>query len=133
MKVKYLGEILQNVQMYEFPNIKDMRIKRIEFDSRKVETDSLFVAIRGFTSDGHAYLSEAEKRGAVAAVVEQKSDSIALPQIVVKDSRKELARMAANFYNPELSKMRLIGITGTNGKTTTSYLIRSVMESAGIR
>jgi UDP-N-acetylmuramoyl-L-alanyl-D-glutamate--2,6-diaminopimelate ligase len=133
MKVKYLGEILQNVQMYEFPNIKDMRIKRIEFDSRKVETDSLFVAIRGFTSDGHAYLSEAEKRGAVAVVVEQKSDSIALPQIVVKDSRKELARMAANFYNPELSKMRLIGITGTNGKTTTSYLIRSVMESAGIK
>jgi UDP-N-acetylmuramoyl-L-alanyl-D-glutamate--2,6-diaminopimelate ligase len=133
MKVKYLGEILQNVQMYEFPNIKDMRIKRIEFDSRKVETDSLFVAIRGFTSDGHAYLSEAEKRGAVAVVVEQKSDSIALPQIVVKDSRKELARMAANFYNPELSKMRLIAITGTNGKTTTSYLIRSVMESAGIK
>jgi UDP-N-acetylmuramoyl-L-alanyl-D-glutamate--2,6-diaminopimelate ligase len=133
MKVKYLGEILQNVQMYEFPNIKDMRIKRIEFDSRKVETDSLFVAIRGFTSDGHAYLSEAEKRGAVAAVVEQKRDIITLPQIVVKDSRKELARMAANFYNPELSKMRLIGITGTNGKTTTSYLIRSVMESAGIK
>ena len=132
MKVKYLREVLQNVMMSEIPNIDNIIIKKIIFDSRKIEPDSLFIAIKGFTSDGHSYLSEAEKRGAVAAVVEQKNEDISIPQIVVKDSRKELARIAANFYGSELSKMRLVGITGTNGKTTTSFLIRAIMEAAGI-
>jgi UDP-N-acetylmuramoyl-L-alanyl-D-glutamate--2,6-diaminopimelate ligase len=132
MKVKYLREVLQNVSIREISDIDNILIKKIVFDSRKIEDDTLFVAIKGFTQDGHSYLTEAEQKGAVAAVVEKKNPNISIPQIVVKNSRKELARIAANFYSPELSKMRLIGITGTNGKTTTSYLIRAIMEAAGI-
>jgi UDP-N-acetylmuramoyl-L-alanyl-D-glutamate--2,6-diaminopimelate ligase len=110
--------------------VENLDIKKVVYDSRKVEDSSLFVAIHGYTTDGHHYLNEAEKRGAVAAIVEKKNSEISIPQYTVKDSRKALASIATEFYRPEIDEMHVVGITGTNGKTTTSFLIRSVLNAA---
>ncbi len=91
------------------------------------------MAIRGYTMDGHSFLKEVEQKGAAAAIVEEAVPQVQIPQIEVEDSRDALAHTTVNFFQPELNQMHLIGITGTNGKTTTSFLIRSVMESAGIK
>jgi UDP-N-acetylmuramoyl-L-alanyl-D-glutamate--2,6-diaminopimelate ligase len=88
------------------------------------------VAIHGDSTDGHHYLKEAVNRGAIAAIVEKQNSEITIPQYIVKDSRKALASIASEFYRPEIDEMRVIGITGTNGKTTTSFLIRSVLNAA---
>ena len=110
--------------------VENLDIKKVVYDSRKVEDSSLFVAIHGYSTDGHHYLKEAEKRGAVAAIVEKKNSQISIPQYTVKDSRKALASIATEFYRPEIDEMHVVGITGTNGKTTTSFLIRSVLNAA---
>jgi len=133
MKVKFLQEILHGIDAREIPKIENIHVKKIVYDSRKVEESSLFVAIKGFTTDGHRYLMQAEKSGAVAVVVEEKNSRLHIPQIVVDNSRFALARIAANYYTPEIDKIRLVGITGTNGKTTTSYLVRSIMDQAGLK
>jgi UDP-N-acetylmuramoyl-L-alanyl-D-glutamate--2,6-diaminopimelate ligase len=133
MKVKFLRDILLGINAHEMPGFEDMHIKKITYDSRKVEDSSLFVAIKGYSTDGHNYLLQAEQKGAAAAIVEKKDDRLHIPQILVSNSRLELARIATNFYSPEIMKVRLIGITGTNGKTTTSFLIRSIMNKAGLK
>lgn len=99
--------------------------------SRQVVPGSVFVAIKGFAADGHAFIPLAVEQGAVAVICEQPVDSEALILPVV-DSRKALAALAAAYYGHPSAHMTLIGITGTNGKTTTSYLIESVLQAAGI-
>ena len=113
-------------------NLKSVEINRIQYDSRKIQKGDLFVAIKGFQTDGHAYLEQAYEKGAIAAVVEEQNKDIVIPQIKVKNSRAILAEVAYNFYAPYLEKLVLIGITGTNGKTTTSYLVRSILNSSGM-
>lgn len=132
MKVKSLDQILENVRVVLKHNYSDCRIGKITHNSREITNNSLFVAIRGYATDGHEYLKEAEKKGAVAAIVEIPVSDVRIPQVEVVNSRDTLAQITVNFFQPELSRMRLIGITGTNGKTTTSFLIKSIMESAGI-
>ena len=132
MKSKILSEILTGITVEERVNFKDSEIENITHNSRAVSVNSVFVAITGFATDGHRYLADAVSKGAVAAIVEKIDPQIAITQIRVRNSREVLPRAVVNFYQPELSRMKLIGITGTNGKTTTSYLIRSVMETAGI-
>lgn len=113
-------------------NVAELAVTGVQFDSRRVVPGNLFVAVRGFTTDGHDYLPMAQEKGAAAAVVERDVDSIKIPQIKVRDSRKALAYLAANFYRPEIDQLTLVGITGTNGKTTTSFLAQSVLETAGL-
>lgn len=103
----------------------------MQYDSRKIEKGHLFIAVRGFKTDGHRYLADVEKRGALAAVVEEVNPQIELPQIIVSDCRRAMAHLAALFYAGHLAGLKLIGITGTNGKTTTSYLVQSVLNAAG--
>jgi UDP-N-acetylmuramoyl-L-alanyl-D-glutamate--2,6-diaminopimelate ligase len=103
-------------------------------DSRKVKPGSLFVAVRGFHSDGHQFIPQALRQGAVAVVAEQgraTRTASGAPLITVPDSRAALAQLAAAFFGNPSRKLKLIGITGTNGKTTTSYLVKSVIEAAG--
>jgi UDP-N-acetylmuramoyl-L-alanyl-D-glutamate--2,6-diaminopimelate ligase len=117
---------------------KDVTIRGIHYDSRRIEREYLFVAIRGTAKDGHRYISDAVRNGASAVVLE---DDESLPdpffmhtnvaKIVVEDSRRALAVLAANFYGHPAHKLQLVGVTGTNGKTTTTYLIRSILEAAG--
>ena len=98
MKTKNLKEILCNTEIEGKQKIIDSVIKKITYDSRKIEPDSLFVAIQGFSTDGHNYLEEAAKKGATAAIVEKKCYNIDIPQYIVQNSRKELAQIAYNFY-----------------------------------
>jgi UDP-N-acetylmuramoyl-L-alanyl-D-glutamate--2,6-diaminopimelate ligase len=133
MEIKYLNDLIPADMANDYDHLKKIAIKNIIYDSRKVEKNSLFVAIRGFKTDGHQYLKEAESRGAVAAVVEIKNEGLKIPQIVVKNTRQVLAKIAASFYRPALSRLQLVGITGTNGKTTTSFLVQSILDAAGIK
>ncbi len=108
----------------------------IAHDSRKVAPGSLFVAVRGFHSDGHQFIPQALERGAAAVVAEQAgvpaaTGSGSVPFVVVEDSRRALARLAAAFYGHPSRRIKVVGITGTKGKTTTSYLVKSVIEAAG--
>ena len=103
-------------------------------DSRRAAPGSLFVAVRGFHSDGHQFISQAVRQGAVAVIAEESAVVEALPDtpvIRVPDSRKALARLAAKFFGYPSRRIKLVGITGTKGKTTTSYLARSIIEAAG--
>lgn len=133
MKVRYLNEILDRNAVSGRPDIPPIPVNGIEYDSRRVEKGSLFVAISGFTKDGHTFLNDVYQKGAVAAIVEKMDGRIPLPQFRVDNSREIMARVSSNFYSAEIKKMRLIGITGTNGKTTTSFLVKSVLEAAGLR
>ncbi|NTW59724.1 MAG: UDP-N-acetylmuramoyl-L-alanyl-D-glutamate--2,6-diaminopimelate ligase [Nitrospirae bacterium] len=103
-------------------------------DSRKASPGAVFVAVRGFHSDGHQFIPQAVRQGAAAVVAEENVRIEALPDtpiIRVPDSRRALARLAARFYEYPSRRLALAGITGTNGKTTTSYLVRSIIEAAG--
>jgi len=131
--VKELKDIIRGINVIEQPEIEHCPITHVSYDSRNISADGLFVAIKGFANDGHNYLKDVQAKGAGAAIVEKKIQNLALPQIVVPDSRQALARAAVNLYQSEFADMQLVGITGTNGKTTTSFLIRSVLEEAGIK
>jgi UDP-N-acetylmuramoyl-L-alanyl-D-glutamate--2,6-diaminopimelate ligase len=109
-----------------------LRVRGIAFDSRRVRRDFLFVAIAGEHADGHAFVGAAAELGACAAVVERPMPGTALPQIVVSNSRAALAEVAAWWYGDPSRGLGIVGITGTDGKTTTSFLATSVMEAGGI-
>lgn len=114
----------------------DVKISGVNYDSRKVERENLFVALRGTGSDGHKFLSSAIAQGARVVVVE---DDAAIPdslcmhsgvvKIVVANTRKALAIISANYYGNPAQQMTMIGVTGTNGKTTTTFLIKQMLES----
>ena len=106
---------------------------RVQYDSRKVGPGDLFVAIRGLASDGHAHLADARERGAVAAVVESVRSSESLPQIRVAASRRALALLASMETGHPSRELTMVGVTGTNGKTTTSHLIRAALGARGDR
>jgi UDP-N-acetylmuramoyl-L-alanyl-D-glutamate--2,6-diaminopimelate ligase len=111
---------------------RDCEITSVCYDSRKVSPGALFVAIKGEATDGHRFIPEAIKRGASAIITQQKTDTdTTIPQLVVPDTRAALAIISHEFYNQPSSKLKVIGITGTNGKTTTACLIRSILEAAG--
>lgn len=114
----------------------DVKISGVQYDSRKVQRGNLFVAMRGTGSDGHKFLSNAIASGAKAIVVEDDNaipDSMCMHEgvvkIVVGNSRKALAQISANYFGHPASSMTMIGVTGTNGKTTTTYLIKQMLEA----
>jgi UDP-N-acetylmuramoyl-L-alanyl-D-glutamate--2,6-diaminopimelate ligase len=109
----------------------DREINSICYDSRRASPGSLFVAVRGENSDGHSFINQAIEKGAIAVISEEPGLPGRIPIIVVKDSRKALARVAATFYHDPSRKLRMIGITGTNGKTTTAFLVKHILTRAG--
>ncbi|MBI3609315.1 MAG: UDP-N-acetylmuramoyl-L-alanyl-D-glutamate--2,6-diaminopimelate ligase [Nitrospirae bacterium] len=115
----------------------DAEIRDLASDSRQVRPGSLFVAIRGQNADGHHFLGNAVAQGAAAVVVEESAvlptANTGIPIIRVKDSRVALGRLAARFYGDPSSRLCMIGVTGTNGKTTVTYLIKSILKAAGHR
>lgn len=105
-------------------------ISSVTYDSRKACKGALFFCISGYKTDGHNYAQSAVDAGAVALMVTHVLN-IDVPQIVVKDSRSAMAHISKKFYGSPDNQMKMIGITGTNGKTTTTYMIKSVLEHAG--
>lgn len=112
----------------KFDNIE---ISGIAYDSRNVIEGNVFVCIKGFETDGHKYAKMAEKNGAAVIVAEDKID-VGIPVWYVENSRKAIADLACTFYGHPSAKFKLVGVTGTNGKTTITYLIRSILEEAGM-
>ncbi len=113
----------------------DPAIRGIAYDSRLVDPDDLFFALRGGAADGHDYLAQAFERGAAAAIVESVPaglGSVDRPVVIVRDSRRALAPVSTHFFGHPSAELSLIGVTGTNGKTSTTYLIESILERAGI-
>jgi UDP-N-acetylmuramoyl-L-alanyl-D-glutamate--2,6-diaminopimelate ligase len=106
----------------------------IAYDSRRVERGQLFVALKGLRTDGTAFARDAIERGAIAIVSENPAmPNVTVPWVTVNDARLALALLAAAFYGSPSSQMQVVGITGTNGKTTTAYLVASIFEAADIR
>ncbi|MCH7760780.1 UDP-N-acetylmuramoyl-L-alanyl-D-glutamate--2,6-diaminopimelate ligase [candidate division TA06 bacterium] len=135
IKLKELIQVLENLKIEEGG---DVEVGGIAYDSRRVNPGDLFVAIRGLDHDGHEFISDAISRGASALVVERRTKHEArstksIPVIRVPDTRRALAQISSKFYGEPSRKMKMIGITGTNGKTTTSYLLKSILEKGGMK
>jgi len=108
------------------------KVTGIASDSRRVKSGYLFVAISGYEVDGHDFILEAIRRGVCGLVVEKKIDEQSVPVFQVKESRQVLAQLVHRFYGESLKNIQLLGITGTNGKTTVSYLLESIFKTAGM-
>lgn len=128
-----LIDILAPVEVMESVGDTDKEIVAIQFDSRKVEKGSLFVATCGTQVDGHNFIGSAIEKGAVAIVCEKMPDERkeGIAYIRVADSNEALGRMASAFYGYPSSSMKLVGVTGTNGKTTTATLLYNMFRRAG--
>jgi UDP-N-acetylmuramoyl-L-alanyl-D-glutamate--2,6-diaminopimelate ligase len=113
-----------------FPGAPAVDIAGLAYDNRVVGPRDLFFCVRGFTSDGHEFAAEAVAAGAAALVVDHQLD-VDIPQVIVADVRRSMAPAAATFFGDPTASLALVGVTGTNGKTTTTYLIRALLEAAG--
>jgi UDP-N-acetylmuramoyl-L-alanyl-D-glutamate--2,6-diaminopimelate ligase len=133
MTLEEIIKDLPGAKLYWNGGASNHEIQHLAYDSRQVLPESLFVAIRGYHLDGHRYLSEAVSRGASAAVVEnlESTRHVPVPLVLVPDSRQALAILANRYYGYPSRHLTMIGVTGTNGKTTTSCLIKAIFEAAG--
>ncbi len=111
--------------------VAGVEISRLDFDNRQVQPGSLFFCVPGFSRDGHDYAPAAAQAGAAALVVDHHLPGVALPQVEVPDVRAAMAPAAASFHADPTAELAVTGVTGTNGKTTTAYLIRALLEAAG--
>ncbi len=111
----------------------DRTVESIAYDSRRVQRNGLFVALRGETSDGHEFIGQAIERGASVIVTERDEQHSRVTCLLVENTRNALADLSANFYGDPARKLTLAAVTGTNGKTTTTFLIKHICEKAGLR
>jgi UDP-N-acetylmuramoyl-L-alanyl-D-glutamate--2,6-diaminopimelate ligase len=130
-----LRELLQDLPYTRLAGDGDPPITGIAYDSRLVKPGDVFVALPGFHTDGAAFIADAVARGAVAVVTQQPDAPVAegIPRIVTPDSRRALTDLAAAFYSYPARQIRVVGVTGTDGKTTTVHLVSAVLEAMGHR
>ena len=124
-----LQDLLKGVAVLESTAAPDTEINEVRYDSRAVRPGDLFVAIRGYATDGHQYIGKALEQGAAAIVCEEAPAGT--PAVVVENARRALAEIAANRFGHPADSMVMLGVTGTNGKTTTTYLVKHMLEDAG--
>lgn len=123
-----LRELIKNLSTIEMNADAELEISGVSYDSRKTEKGDMFVAIRGFEADGHKFIPKAVENGAAVILCEEKP-SCDIPYVLVSDSRYGLAIVSRDFFGDPASEMTMIGITGTSGKTSSSYLIKHMLES----
>ena len=129
-----LEKLLERMDYKVLAGSTDIEISTLVYDSRKVEKASVFVCISGAVSDAHDFIPDVVKKGAAAVVVEKDVTPIeGVTYIKVDDTRLALACMSAAYFDYPAEKIKTIGITGTKGKTTTTYMVKSILESAGIK
>ena len=128
-----LRELLKGIDYEIVQGNIDLEINNVEYDSRKVEKEDMFVCIKGFQADGHKYAKAAIEKEINAVVCEDdiETDNKTVTIIKTKDTRKALAVIGANLYDHPSKKMKMIGVTGTNGKTTTALMIKTILEAEG--
>ena len=136
-----LEQLIEGINIKCLEGKSDVEISHLNYHSRKIGPGDLFVAMKGYAQDGHDFIGDAVSRGATAVLSELAPDMVIqklsrkpnqMPVVLqVSDSRKALSRLAVAFYHTPFHNMNLIGITGTNGKTTTSYLLESILLAAG--
>ena len=131
-----LSEVLKGIEEIEVRGDLEIDVPSIAYDSRKVENGGMFVAIVGFKTDGHNYIESAIQSGAkIIAMQEGAYDAGMIPEgitvVFSKDTRKFLPMVACNFYGNPTRELKVVGVTGTKGKTTTTYMIKSILEHAG--
>ena len=122
-----LKELMKGISVLEFAADPEREISTVVYDSRKAEPECLFVAVSGFASDGNRFIPMAMERGA-AVVVTAKRPAEAVPYVLVESDRLALAQIAANYFGHPAEKMTLIGVTGTNGKTSVTLLVKHILE-----
>ncbi len=132
--MKYVSELVQSLQDVSVKGAVDIEVSNITADSREVTKGSLFVCLKGAHVDGHKFVAMAVEKGAVAILV---SDEVTVPESVtvltVADTRDGMMRMVPFFYDYPANKMRMIGVTGTNGKTTTTHIIGHILKQQGYK
>lgn len=133
--MKVLRDILYKAGMLEVTGDLSRSVGNICFDSRQVTDESLFIAVRGLSSDGHQFINAALEKGATAVVVEEMPSDVkeGITYIRVSDSSVALAHICSNFFDNPSQKLKLIGVTGTNGKTTTVTLLHSLFTRLGVK
>lgn len=133
-----LNKLISEVEIINTVGDLNLDITNIHSDSRKIKEGGLFIAINGFSKDGIDFIPDAIKNGAKAVIVEPDVDlnsldiPVNMPAISVKNTRKALAQTACTFYDNPSKKLKLIGITGTKGKTTTTFMVKSILEAHGL-
>ena len=130
-----LKEILWKVAIEAVNGSTDLAIEKMEFDSRKISENDVFIAIRGTISDGHDFIETAINKGAIAIICDTFPEIVVtgITYIQVKDTNKAMAFMAANYFENPSQKLKLVGITGTNGKTTVASLLCQLFQKAGYK
>lgn len=123
-----LEDIVNELHFYQTKSkIKHIEINGIEMDSRNVQQGDLFICIEGFTVDGHHFAKQAELKGA-SAIISERPLEVSIPVILVSDTSRALSIVANHFYNHPTQKLNLVGVTGTNGKTTVTYLLEAIFK-----
>ena len=126
-----LSKLLEGMQITKNTVAGDPEIGEVRYDSRAVQPGDLFVAVRGFETDGHKYIQSALEKGAAAVVCEEAGEGV--PAVFTENSRRALAVIGANRFGHPAEQLRMIGVTGTNGKTTTTYLVKHILEMQGAK
>ena len=130
-----LKDILYKVSLEAVVGNTDLTINNIHFDSRKVELNDVFIAIKGTASDGHNFIERATSQGALAIICEELPANVVngVTYVKVRDSQRALAIVASNYYENPSENLKLVGVTGTNGKTTIASLLYQLFTKAGYK
>lgn len=127
-----LKSLLKGLDYEVIKGNEESKVQNIRYDNRKIEQGDAFVCVKGFKVDGHSFIGDVIKKGAKALIVQEDvSVQEDITIIKVRDTRKALAIMSSNYFGNPKDKLKIIGITGTNGKTTSAFIIKSILEKAG--
>ena len=126
-----IRELMRGAEVTSFGGAEDLEITGVTGDSRKVKPGFVFLCIAGTNADGHAYIGKAVESGAVAAIVEYIPEGCSIPCIVCPNTRLAASYVFSNWFGRPQDAMKMVGVTGTNGKTSTTYMLRTIFEAAG--